>query len=513
MKKKILATVLSALLLTSHISAFAEGLDNFDFSKSGTRFSDVPPTTWYYVDVLKTSSAGIIQGIGNNKFNPNGRLTEAEAMTLMANVYAIYNDDTALLEKYKADSKGKHWADSIKDYCEYRGLSTPDKADFDTDCTREKMAFYFANSMDSSVFNPINDASFAPEDLSQLSNKEVSLLFTSGILIGDQHSFRLHDSITRAETAAIIHRVADPAARVTVSPKQEATPPSVEKEPIPEATPTAPPENPTQTVYDLRYLNIPHTRWNGDRSVSGNFTIQGYDGYIKTRFGNHTYGCSNQQEYDAVMKAAEEAYQYIIKKVASNTYINRVHKGIEDVYGRETDYIYTFLKDRVGLGTKDRVISWRVTQSVAGSMGDYLIENYAAKSGVPHVTDGDDSNVYKCLFGSGALDCDGKGNLYMLCYDYLGFTTRMIASDTVDHAVAEVYINGHWVLIDQLTGVVDGITHAELMKMISAKSDCGIKTTSKDAIVLTAKRGKGHSLSDLQIWVTPTHNPNDTSIK
>ena len=103
--------------------------------------------------------------------------------------------------------------------------------------------------------------------------------------------------------------------------------------------------------------------------------------------------------------------------------------------------------------------------------------------------------------------------MYMLCYDYLGFSTRSIGSYNVAHQVAEVNINGHWVLINQNTGALWDITHAELMQMIDSGGSSGIKTSSKDMIVLTAKAGKGYQLSDLAIRATPTHNPSDRKLR
>lgn len=40
MQKKIMAGVLSALLLTTSISVFAEGLHHFNFNNAPTQFSD-----------------------------------------------------------------------------------------------------------------------------------------------------------------------------------------------------------------------------------------------------------------------------------------------------------------------------------------------------------------------------------------------------------------------------------------------------------------------------------------
>ena len=491
MKKKVINFIV-AMALLGNITVYAD-----------MSFTDVNKNDWYYDSVMYASEKGIINGVGNNKFNPQGILTVAEAIKLSASIHANYNNYDGL----KPSATSTHWADTYFDYAIKNGIIKETdflKSDFDNAITRDRMFYIFANTLPDTEYQEINEMQNAPE---QPSSEYTRKLFCAGIVIGNEKGFEEDKNITRAETAAIIHRVANLDARVKAAPKQE-TQTVAPQEPAPVT-----PQQPGQTSYELRYLNIPHTRWNGDSSVSGNFSIQGQNGYINTKFGNHSYGCANQQEYDAVMKAVEEAYQYAIKKESTNTYTNRVNKGIEDVYGRETDRTYIFLKDRVGLGTKDRVISWRVTQSIVGYMDSYLKDNYAAKSGVPHVTDGKDNNVYKYLFGSGQLDCDGSANLYMLCYDYLGFSTRTIGSYNVSHQVVEVYVNGHWILINQDTGGIDDITHAELMQMISSGSDCGIKTGSKDMIVLTAKNGKGSQLSDLAVDNTPTHNPSDTSIR
>ena len=500
---------------TSRENGIEKGLHHFNFNNAPMQFSDVPSGAWYHKDVSSASAAGIIHGVGNGQFNPDGNLTEAEAMTLMANVYAIYNADTDLLAQYRANNQGGHWASGIKAYCEYRGLATPFEAEFDTNCSRGKMAFYFARSMDAIVFTPINDKKAAPENLDMLDNRDVELLFTSGILVGDEGGFRLESSITRAETAAIIHRVANLKARVTVTPKEEVpvTPPVTPQNPTNPQQPSTPttPTNPGQVSAEKRYLNIPNTRWNGDTSVSGNFTISPHSGYINTHFGDHNYGASNQQEYDAIMKVVEEAYNYALDFEAKRTYPAKFG-GIEGAYGSGSGLKYNFLKDRVGLPNQDKVISMRVTEGFVGQMHTYMNE-YAKKSGKVHTSDGDDSSVYKFLFEDGTLDCDGKANMYMLCYDYLGFSTRSIISLGVHHEVGEVNINGHWVLIDQNTGALYDITHAELMQVLDSGGSYSVKTSCNDNIYKNAKSGNKHLLSDLTVDDAPTHNPSDRNLR
>ena len=498
---------------TSRENGIEKGLHHFNFNNAPMQFSDVPSGAWYHKDVSSASAAGIIHGVGNGQFNPDGNLTEAEAMTLMANVYAIYNADTDLLAQYRANNQGGHWASGIKAYCEYRGLATPFEAEFDTNCTRGKMAFYFARSMDAIVFTPINDKKAAPENLDLLGNKDVELLFTSGILVGDEGGFRLESSITRAETAAIIHRVANLKARVTVTPKEEVpvTPPVTPQNPTNPQQPSTPttPTNPGQVSAEKRYLNIPNTRWNGDTSVSGNFTISPHSGYINTHFGDHNYGASNQQEYDAIMKVVEEAYNHALQVSKNKTY----KLGLERMYGAQSGATYNFFVDRVGFTSEDKVISIRLTQAFVGEMHNYMKKNYSEKCAVHPGSDGQDNSVYKYLFEGGMLDCDGKARMYMLCYDYLGFSTRTIGSSNVRHQVAEVNINGHWVLINQNTGALYDITHAELMLVIDSGGSYSVKTSCVDNIYKNAKSGNKHLLSDLAIRATPTHNPNDRNIR
>ena len=230
MKKKIIAGVLSALLLTTSISVFAEGVENFNWNNAPQTFSDVPSHQWYYNDVSKASASGIINGIGNNQFNPNGTLTHAEAMTLMAKVHAIYQyGNPDVINDYSPTSD--HWASGIYAYCQDHSLPTPKESDFDTNISRGTMARYFRQSLPSAAFKTgvQNDLSLMPE---QTNNQMVQDLFRAGILIGDNSGFRLEDSITRAEAAAIIHRVANPDVRIQlgVSEIPEVDIPAVELE-------------------------------------------------------------------------------------------------------------------------------------------------------------------------------------------------------------------------------------------------------------------------------------------
>lgn len=64
--------------------ALLSRVENWDLSgvKTGS-FSDVPATYWAAKEIDKASSLGIISGIGNGKFDPNGKVTTDQALIIL----------------------------------------------------------------------------------------------------------------------------------------------------------------------------------------------------------------------------------------------------------------------------------------------------------------------------------------------------------------------------------------------------------------------------------------------
>ena len=516
MKKKIIAGMLSALLLTTtSISVFAEGVENFNWNNTPSVFSDVPSTAWYYNDVSKTSASGIINGIGNNQFNPDGTLTHAEAMTLMAKVHAIYQYGNAdIISEYRATSD--HWASSIYNYCVDHNLPTPNESEFDTNISRGTMARYFRQSLPTAAFNTgvQNDLSLAPEETN---NQMVQDLFKAGIMVGDNYGFRLSDSITRAEAAAIIHRVANPDVRVQVQAPEQTQTPVTPVQPQQPTTPSNPSGGETVVVTPGQlqtakpYKNIPHTNWQSD--PTGGVQIYSQSGSINTIYGNHTYGCKNQEQYNKVMSVIGEAYDYACQQEQNRTY--RGGGGALKYY-TSGKTILKFYENEIGYSDKNQIMSMGITGDFVGYMTDYLRDTYAVPNGAGSNADSQNNNVYKYLFAGGSLDCDGFSRLYMLCYDYLGFSTRMIGSTNITHACGEVYVNGEWVLINQHNGKLFNVTHSQVNELMQGiKNDAYEDDVSAemDPIVVTASKYP-QKLSDLfmESNETATHDPSNRSL-
>ena len=112
------------------------------------------------------------------------------------------------------------WYDAYLNYCvKNRIVSSGEYSSLDAYATRAQIAHIFAKATsDFAVVNDI-DYDYIP-DVSERSEyaDEILALYRAGILTGDERTraFRPSDTITRAEAAAIISRVALPTTRIKI---------------------------------------------------------------------------------------------------------------------------------------------------------------------------------------------------------------------------------------------------------------------------------------------------------
>lgn len=225
---------------------FTGTLDNFTSSSSEASFSDVSPTAWYYDSISEVSAYGIINGMPDGSFNPNGQLTYAQALTLATKINAIYRG----VEPPSVSSTATHWAEDILDYANDMAITSDlrfelNASNLDNPCTRAHMALFFKNAIvnrysvgtalgfnssyeptaEGEILEAINPANYAKDyDICFYENdyfsaeRAVLTLFEAGIIVGDESgSFNLSAPITRAETATIILRLVNPKERVKVT--------------------------------------------------------------------------------------------------------------------------------------------------------------------------------------------------------------------------------------------------------------------------------------------------------
>lgn len=91
-------------------------------------FSDVPSGLWYSGYVGAANSNGIVNGVGNSKFNPNGTITRQEAATMVVRAAKVLGLNTAAanadatLGKFSDSAKVASYAKTPLAYCYNSGI-------------------------------------------------------------------------------------------------------------------------------------------------------------------------------------------------------------------------------------------------------------------------------------------------------------------------------------------------------------------------------------------------------
>ena len=206
-------TCIDADSLTDSDSKFSASTDYYGFL-------DADESAWYgsqQQGVIKSVvQLGIMNGYTDGTFHPIGNITLSEAIKMAAVVHATCNNQTI---SFSASDGGK-WYDAYLNYCvKNRIVSSDEYSSLDAYATRAQIAHIFAKA--TSDFAVVNDFDYDYiPDVSERSEyaDEILALYRAGILTGDERTraFRPSDTITRAEAAAIISRVALPTTRIKI---------------------------------------------------------------------------------------------------------------------------------------------------------------------------------------------------------------------------------------------------------------------------------------------------------
>ena len=181
-------------------------------------FQDVPAGSWYRDDVYTAATMGLMQGTGNGRFTPQGNVTVAQAITLAARLHLRDQNGSDAL------TQGSPWYQVYVDYALDAGILTeqPAKSELDRAITRVEFAALLARSLPEQKLTAINSVESIPDvPASHPYADAVYLLYRAGVLQGEENgSFRPERTITRAETAALVCRMADPTLRLSFTLKK-----------------------------------------------------------------------------------------------------------------------------------------------------------------------------------------------------------------------------------------------------------------------------------------------------
>ena len=185
------------------------------------QFTDVDESRWYGVEgqgvIRRVWELGLMNGMGNGTFLPEGPLRLCEAVKLAAVIRSSALEDGA---EFPATQP---WYQTYVDYAEAEGILQPGEfaGRMGEAVTRGELAHILAAALPEQELAHCN-AIFAIPDVISLDTEPVDYwqdilkLYRAGVLLGDggTHAFRPGDGITRTETAAAVVRMALPEERL-----------------------------------------------------------------------------------------------------------------------------------------------------------------------------------------------------------------------------------------------------------------------------------------------------------
>ena len=183
-------------------------------------FSDVEDRDWFSVWVDLAYNLNLMQGVGDGRFAPHQTLTVAEALKLAAFLESQASGDTFHLQPVT----GTPWYKSSVTYCEASGIiSAGEFTDLERPVTRAEMAYIFSRTSLARSLPEINSLSRVKAAVPDVRTGDYAAaaifgLYAKGILTGSDGdlTFRPKDSLTRAEAAAIVSRMARAEQRITL---------------------------------------------------------------------------------------------------------------------------------------------------------------------------------------------------------------------------------------------------------------------------------------------------------
>ena len=183
-------------------------------------FSDVSPRDWYAVWVDIAYNVGLMSGVGGDRFAPSATLTVAEALQLAATMESRYKGDDFHLRK----PSGAQWYQPAVEYCVASGIiKSGEFSSYTRPVTRREMARIFGSTTLARELPNINSLdrvkALVPDiAVGSAGAGEIYSLYAKGILSGvdSKLTFRPDATITRAEVAAIVARMARAEQRVTL---------------------------------------------------------------------------------------------------------------------------------------------------------------------------------------------------------------------------------------------------------------------------------------------------------
>ena len=189
------------------------------YSPRGNFFLDVWAGKWYYEDMDRAASIGLLAGVGAGRFAPEENVTRGQLVTLLHRYAGEETGTDALMNLPFRDVDPKeYYAASIAWAYENGIVKGTNETTFRPDrrITREEMAqMVFAFLRYRGMTDEADSAGSADgytdaEAISDWAREAVEYMTSAGLLLGDNKgAFQPKASSTRAQAAAVLLRLAD----------------------------------------------------------------------------------------------------------------------------------------------------------------------------------------------------------------------------------------------------------------------------------------------------------------
>lgn len=166
-------------------------------------FSDVQPGQWFYNDVQTAYSKKLVNGIGDNKYDPYGKVSLAQVITVAARIHSEKNG-----VEFDFDKQSNVWYSNYAAYAVAANIiKADDFADYEKAATRAQTAYILSNALELDA-NEQPEKAISDVDADTEYSESIFAMYAKGFLKGDADgNFRPNDSLNRAELAAIIVRI------------------------------------------------------------------------------------------------------------------------------------------------------------------------------------------------------------------------------------------------------------------------------------------------------------------
>lgn len=233
-KRLITAMAAAVLTVTLTVPAFA----------AAPTFSDVPASHWAYTAIEKAAGSGMVAGVGDGKYDPNGAITGGQLLTMLTRHFCPEDIETDPIVLSQAGHSGRWYSGNLYAALKHGYLEgiDPTEIDLDAPCTREQMVTILYNvagrpATNTSALAQFNDrgqvAAYAVNGFSwAVSNKVVS--GTSNTTLSPR------GTATRAQVAVILVRYLENVEGVQFPDVNGGSAQPVEPTPTPTPTPTKP---------------------------------------------------------------------------------------------------------------------------------------------------------------------------------------------------------------------------------------------------------------------------------